>query len=377
MSCIAVSDNLIAVARGLRIDCFKNSNHSYVDLPKSPKPLENDQITDISISNDSKFLAVLTSISKQLIVYTLPINIQENHRSYVLPRSASKIRFTANNEQILVADKSGDVLIYNISLEDTGNKLLGHLSLLLDVLQTHDGKYVVSCDRDEKIRVSCYPNTYNIQTFCLGHKEFVNHMEILPHDSNILTSSSGDGTIKCWDYVEGKLHYSIDTYLDVNEEKLKDNFCKIMDEDGIEVNTLPIVYFTITRLDENSSVLAVLVYSYNVLLIYSLKSVDNKFSHKLVEKLPLEHCPTAIKLYKSSLYIFDDVNSNIKIYDISKNDEEVSLNFEKKLNVFEDHVISTENKEPFEFIKVLYKRKFDNVQEYQERKKQRLEKTSK
>lgn len=33
--------------------------------------------------------------------------------------------------------------------------------------------HVITCDRDEKIRVSRYPNAYNIETFCLGHTEWV------------------------------------------------------------------------------------------------------------------------------------------------------------------------------------------------------------
>ncbi len=51
--------------------------------------------------------------------------------------------------------------------------LLGHLSMLLDVLVTDCSRFVVTCDRDEKIRVSRYPNAYNIHTYCLGHTEFV------------------------------------------------------------------------------------------------------------------------------------------------------------------------------------------------------------
>ena len=38
---------------------------------------------------------------------------------------------------------------------------------------TRDGRYVVTADRDRKITVHCYPNTYNTQTYCLGHTGYV------------------------------------------------------------------------------------------------------------------------------------------------------------------------------------------------------------
>ena len=34
-----------------------------------------------------------------------------------------------------------------------------------------DQKYVITADRDEKIRISHFPNAYNIKAYCLGHNE--------------------------------------------------------------------------------------------------------------------------------------------------------------------------------------------------------------
>ncbi len=52
-----------------------------------------------------------------------------------------------------------------------------------------DEKYLFTSDRDEKIRISHYPNTYNIHSYLLAHKEFVSQIEFM--DENYLLSASG------------------------------------------------------------------------------------------------------------------------------------------------------------------------------------------
>ena len=51
--------------------------------------------------------------------------------------------------------------------------LMGHVSLVNDMLLTPDGKYIITADRDEKIRVTHYTNAFEIQSFCLGHTKWV------------------------------------------------------------------------------------------------------------------------------------------------------------------------------------------------------------
>jgi len=75
--------------------------------------------------------------------------------------------------------------------------------MLLDVTLSACGNYVITCDRDEKIRVSHYPNAYNINNFCLGHTEFVTGIALCPHNPTLLCSVSGDGTIRVWDFLNG------------------------------------------------------------------------------------------------------------------------------------------------------------------------------
>lgn len=376
MALMIASDKCIVTAKELIVDFYDYSDHKNIEVPVNCKANEKDYISDIAVSNDGKYLALITTISKQLMMHDL--HQMKHVKTFVIPRSASRIRFTIDDAQILVADKSGDVLLYEIKEENTGTKLLGHLSLLLDVLQTRDSKYVITSDRDEKIRVSCYPNTYNIQTYCLGHKEFVNHIELLPHNSQYLTSSSGDGTVKIWNYEDGKLHHTIDTACNVNDDQLKQNFINMMDEGGIEVLTLPIVHFVITSINKDSSIIALTVHTFNAVLIYSISNQEKQFSHKLEYKLELERFPSAINLFNDTLFVYDDTESNVNVYKLLEIDGKLSVEAKSKIKMFENKATVLESKESqFETIKVLYKRKFDNVQEYQERKKQRIEKSAK
>lgn len=74
--------------------------------------------------------------------------------------------------------------------------------MLLDVKMSECGQFIITSDRDEKIRVTHYPNSYNIHGFCLGHEEFVSSISLMPNKK--LVSASGDGTIKVWNYLQGE-----------------------------------------------------------------------------------------------------------------------------------------------------------------------------
>jgi hypothetical protein len=50
-----------------------------------------------------------------------------------------------------------------------GQLILGHASLLNAFLLSPDEKYIITADRDEHIRISWYPQGYNIEMYCLGH----------------------------------------------------------------------------------------------------------------------------------------------------------------------------------------------------------------
>ena len=80
-----------------------------------------------------------------------------------LNKPATVVCYQGND--ILVADRSGDV--YRCVPSQKPLLLLGHVSILTCMLTTPTR--IITGDRDEKIRVSKFPNAYNIESFCLGH----------------------------------------------------------------------------------------------------------------------------------------------------------------------------------------------------------------
>ncbi|XP_076773177.1 tRNA (guanine-N(7)-)-methyltransferase non-catalytic subunit WDR4 isoform X2 [Arvicanthis niloticus] len=76
--------------------------------------------------------------------------------------------------------------------------------MLLDVAVSPDDQFVLTADRDEKIRVSWAAAPHSIEAFCLGHTEFVSRIFVVPSHPELLLSSSGDGTLRLWEYRSGR-----------------------------------------------------------------------------------------------------------------------------------------------------------------------------
>ncbi|KAF6761502.1 guanine-N7--methyltransferase subunit Trm82 [Ephemerocybe angulata] len=146
-----------------------------------------------------------------------------------LPKKPTSIMFTKDSQTVLVSDKFGDVFSYSLvytpfttsELEEqkeakekdpyashtnpsNGALILGHVSPLNAMLLTDDEKYIITSDRDEHIRVSWYPQGFNIEMYCLGHHKFVSALHIPSVDSATLISGGGDPALKLWDWMTGQ-----------------------------------------------------------------------------------------------------------------------------------------------------------------------------
>uniref|UniRef100_A0A452Q920 WD repeat domain 4 n=2 Tax=Ursus TaxID=9639 RepID=A0A452Q920_URSAM len=162
----------------------------------------NDTILASTFAQSGRYFA-LTDDSKRLILFRTKPWQCLSVRTVV--RRCTALTFTASEEKLLVADKSGDVYSFSVlEPQECGKLELGHLSMLLDVAVSPDDRYVLTADRDEKIRVSWAAAPHSIESFCLGHAEFVSRIFVVPDHPELLLSSSGDCTLRLWEYRSGR-----------------------------------------------------------------------------------------------------------------------------------------------------------------------------
>lgn len=313
----------------------------------------NKAITCICCSKNDDFIAISME-NKQVVLFDSDFTVKRN---FVSNRAVSKMCFTRDNN-LLLADKTGDVMLYTVENEDC-KVILGHLSMLLDVKLSDCERFVITCDRDEKIRISCFPNSYNVQSYCLGHKEFVTNIEVC---GDLLISASGDGTVRFWDFLNGTQLSVIDTNEQIDDKSLLQRFCKQMDEDKIEVFALPIREMQVYKSKDFLIIAVTLMYLNNILL-YEVKNQFPKLQIKFLRSLKFNYDILTFSL-STDLYVL--TKNELQSFQLVDNDfvQNKMLNVIDKLD-FNDLKSND--------VSVLYKRKFDNLQEYLERKKLRLE----
>ncbi|XP_038616056.1 tRNA (guanine-N(7)-)-methyltransferase non-catalytic subunit WDR4 [Tachyglossus aculeatus] len=186
-------------------DCSTAEKKPPEDKGEDEQPVDkgSDNILASTFSKSGNYFA-LTDDNKRLILFrTQPSWECLSVRAVV--RRCTSLTFTASEEKILVADKSGDVYSFSVTEPHGGGKLeLGHLSMLLDVAVSPDDQYILTADRDEKIRVSLFSAPHNIESFCLGHTEFVSRIFVVPNCPDLLLSTSGDCSLRLWEYKSGR-----------------------------------------------------------------------------------------------------------------------------------------------------------------------------
>ncbi|XP_076391797.1 tRNA (guanine-N(7)-)-methyltransferase non-catalytic subunit wuho [Megachile rotundata] len=304
--------------------------------------------SDVILCNNEEIIVYNIENNAETVIH-LPelqadkkVDVHNNRKSQklvlnkILPRAASKVQFTPSND-IIVADKAGDVYLFSNKEFANGILLLGHLSMLLDVLITEDERYIITTDRDEKIRVSMFPNSYNIVSYCLGHRKFVTNIAELPHDKSVLVSCGGDG-------------------------------CHL--EEVIE--TLPVKHLRLSLISTTSSLALLSFYNNPLLLVFIINgTMMSNFEVNYLQSIVTDNEPLECYISKQNLWLLND--SGFKIYEFKDNTFVLNNEINYKMNQL-NNFWKMLKKDTIQqnLFSILYKRKYDNVQEYLQRKKTRL-----
>lgn len=197
---------------------FRNKVH---DRRKSADEQLNEICAVAIIAENGKetqtFHCAVARNNKTLDIYTVKIEnlSQQTSQPFLQYRTPKRVSsFTSANiatssesatpvPVLISVDLAGDSYAYNLT-EKGERLLLGHTaSMLTDVAIANNGSdncLLLTSDRDEKIRISRFPETYIIEGFLLGHEAFVTGFALIPSSSpTLLVSCGGDMTLRLWD----------------------------------------------------------------------------------------------------------------------------------------------------------------------------------
>jgi len=104
--------------------------------------------------------------------------------------------------QVLLACCAGELYAFPLpALDKPPRRLLAHTSSVLTGVSYANG-LVATADRNEKVRISQFPRCEEIESFCLGHTDFVSDVQFL--SGTRLVSCGGDGYLRVWDAATGE-----------------------------------------------------------------------------------------------------------------------------------------------------------------------------
>lgn len=242
-------DDSILVALGKKAYFFSEESDRVAELLKASNNQSSEKTNtakNISFQDLDDILAVAVSKSKidstenwcavarcdkTLAIYRIKQDENLEKLEYTVvyntPKRVGQLCFaelpTGQNQQqqqenlcIVAGDLAGDIYAYCLT-ENRTRLLAGHTASMLTGVNVL-GNRLISSDRDEKIRVSSFPESYILEGYLLGHTEYISSMDsvvISKGAVNLVTSCGGDRTLRLWD---------LDTMQQLSEISLHDEF---------------------------------------------------------------------------------------------------------------------------------------------------------
>lgn len=216
------------------------------------------------------------------------------------------------------------------------------------------GRFVITSDRDEKIRVTNYPQTEDIESYCLGHLAYVSAVEQLPADNRLL-SVSGDKSLRVWNYLSGAQLFQLD--LDAPALSLASSR-----SNGNR--------FAISQLGDRQSI-----------AVYEATNDESPTLEKVAEYAFDENVKNVNKIVYASddcLWVVHHMRDNgVAVHSLRLDGTHFRVNDGQTalvMNLLRDTVAALNAPLPLD-VAMLFKKKYDENQviEYYERKKRRLE----
>lgn len=307
------------------------SNNNGNDLNERTIP----DIISVTYNSKAKRIALVT-LTKIVQVWQLKeIDSNKLELSLIWSRIAIKkgncLSFSKDGSRLLLADKFGDVFGFCIDDDIKMNKnwivveenkidkddkeepvkepknvqkalaatsrltskasyypiILGHISMLFNVLISPCGKYVLTSERDEKIRVSLYPNSYEIGGFLLGHQQYVATLCFIEDKKkNLLLSGGGDEYIILWDWKKYEL-ISKFNIKDMIKEKYESN-----NDNNNDFAIREILF--INQEDAGTYKIALTIEGYSDVIIGSINSITKEF--KIISETDVNGDPISISV---------------------------------------------------------------------------------
>ncbi|KAJ2377924.1 WD repeat-containing protein 4 [Coemansia sp. RSA 2607] len=198
-----ISENTITVTDSTGKTIASTQATEDPSVARIPAAPGNGSIRAATFSLTGKYFAVCTN-DKSLVIYAT--NGWTIQRQLTSEKRTNALAFDPSETHLLAGDKFGDCTQISIVEETPGQVLLGHVSIVCALAFTHTSPpFVLSCDRDEKLRISHYPSAYNIRAFGLGHTEFVTSVATLSGAPHLCLTGAGDATLRLWDLDGGLL----------------------------------------------------------------------------------------------------------------------------------------------------------------------------
>ncbi|XP_057965250.1 uncharacterized protein LOC131155823 isoform X2 [Malania oleifera] len=223
------------------------------------------------------------------------------------------------NDELFVcfADKFGVVWVVDLDefnenhavVHKKATPILSHYCSIITSLEfSPDGRFIISADRDFKIRVTVFPKepfdgAHEIQSFCLGHTEFVSCLDFgcsLDYPEGFLVSGGGDSTVRLWDIGCGSLLDTCDVGTEVAHLFGKKSCSK---SNGREEECYPAV--TDLCVTHDATIVAVAVQSLQGIMLLSCNLADKILSViKVVSITKGTFIPTSIGTSRSADFLW-------------------------------------------------------------------------